>query len=230
MFIAVLWWDIFNSLYLKTWFGFYVGFFFWKKNQKFWKTKACFHRFPFTSNSKNHRFRNIVYPSPRLWRQGNNIFKIEIKQAKMNLFCRHFYPIFSTNSFTTLYYTWTAKVRLREIKHVHHIWVTSQFAYAELQITRSIFSILLDNGYWLPIKNNTRNFVLAIWLAFGSASHWNCLPLNENYSELLSSLKALQLHLIFYPWFRLDQCWEYLTKSSGQISHLFGRNMANNLF
>ena len=41
-------------------------------------------------------------------------------------------------------YTCTAKVCLGEIEHVHHIGVTSDFAYVELWITRSIFAIPLD--------------------------------------------------------------------------------------
>ena len=31
----------------------------------------------------------------------NSIFKVEIKQTKMNLFCLHFNPVFSRNSLTT---------------------------------------------------------------------------------------------------------------------------------
>ena len=38
----------------------------------------------------------------------------------------------------------TAKVCRGDIEHVYCIWVTSHFAYVELWITRSIFSIPLD--------------------------------------------------------------------------------------
>ena len=65
-----------------------------------------------------------------------NIIKVEIKQTKMNFFCLHFNPVFSRKS--------TAKVCLGEIEYLHHIWVTSHFAYVELRITRSIFAIPLD--------------------------------------------------------------------------------------
>ena len=75
---------------------------------------------------------------------SRDIIKMEIAQTKMNFFCLHFYLVFSRNSFTTLYYTCTAKVCLGEIEHVHHIWVTSHFANVELRITQSIFSIPLD--------------------------------------------------------------------------------------
>ena len=62
----------------------------------------------------------------------HNVIKVEIKRAKMNFFCLHFNPVFSRNSLT---YTCTAKVCLGEIEHVHHIGVTSHFAYVKLRIT-----------------------------------------------------------------------------------------------
>ena len=43
----------------------------WKKNRKFQKLKPVFTISLFiTSNLKNHRFSNIVYPLLRLWRYG----------------------------------------------------------------------------------------------------------------------------------------------------------------
>ena len=59
---------------------------------------------------------------------------------KINYFCLHFYTVFSRTMFA---YICTAKVCLG-VEHVHHIEVTSHFAYAELWITRSIFAISFD--------------------------------------------------------------------------------------
>ena len=58
---------------------------------------------------------------------AHNVIKVEIKQNKMNFFCLHFYPVFSRNSLT-------ARV-LQKFVSVHHIEVTSHFAYVELRIT-----------------------------------------------------------------------------------------------
>ena len=71
---------------------------------------------------------------------SHNVIKVEIKQTKMNFFGLHFNPVFSSK----FDYTCTAKVCLEEIEHVHHIGVTSHFAYVELRITQSIFAIPLD--------------------------------------------------------------------------------------
>ena len=71
----------------------------------------------------------------------HNIIKVEIKQTKINFFCLHLNLVFNRNSLTT---QCTAKVCLGEIEHMHHIEVTSHFAYVELRITRSIFTIPLD--------------------------------------------------------------------------------------
>ena len=70
----------------------------------------------------------------------HSVIKVEIKQTKMNLFCLHFNQVFSRNSLTTH----VLQKCLGEIEHVHHIGVTSHFAYVELRITRSIFAIPLD--------------------------------------------------------------------------------------
>ena len=72
---------------------------------------------------------------------GHNVIKMETKQTKMNFFCLHFYQVFSRNSFTTHV---LQKYILGEIEHVHHIGVTSHFAYVKLRITGSIFAIPLD--------------------------------------------------------------------------------------
>ena len=81
--------------------------------------------------------------------------KIEIKQTKMNIYCLHFYPVFSTAPEQFYYISCTAtKVCLEDIKH--HIWVTSHFAYVELRITRSISSIPLD----FKIARLTCNFTV----------------------------------------------------------------------
>ena len=54
----------------------------------------------------------------------------------------------------------TAKVCLGEIEHVHHIGVTSHFAYVELRITPSIFAIPLDfeKARLTCISNNYSQF------------------------------------------------------------------------
>ena len=61
----------------------------------------------------------------------HNVIKVEQKQTKIKFFCLHFYPVFSRNIWTSR----VAKVCLGEIEHVHHIEVTSHFAYVELRIT-----------------------------------------------------------------------------------------------
>ena len=71
----------------------------------------------------------------------HNVTKVEIKQTKMYLFCLHLNPVFSRNSLTTHV---LKKYVLEKFEHVHHIGVTSHFAYVELRITRSIFAIPLD--------------------------------------------------------------------------------------
>ena len=68
----------------------------------------------------------------------HNVIKVAIKQTKMNFFCLHFNPVFSRNSLTT------HLLQKYVFEHVHHIGVTSHFAYVELRITRSIFAIPLD--------------------------------------------------------------------------------------
>ena len=71
----------------------------------------------------------------------HNVIQVEIKQTKMNFFCLHFNPVFSRNSLTTHV---LQKYVLEKIEHVHHIGVSSHFAYVEPRITRSIFAIPLD--------------------------------------------------------------------------------------
>ena len=59
----------------------------------------------------------------------------------MNFLCLHLNQVFSRNSLTTHV---LQKYVFEKIEHVHHIWVTSHFAYVELRITRSIFAIPFD--------------------------------------------------------------------------------------
>ena len=71
-----------------------------------------------------------------------NVIKMEIKQTKMNFFSLHFYPFLSRNSFTTRV---LQKIVLEKLNmYIIIIWVTSNFAYVELRITRSIFDIPMD--------------------------------------------------------------------------------------
>ena len=71
----------------------------------------------------------------------HNIIDVEIKQAKMNFFSLHFNRVFSRNSLTTHV---LQEYVLKKLNMYIILGVTSQFAYVELRITRSIFAIPLD--------------------------------------------------------------------------------------
>ena len=142
LFIGVLWWDIFDSLYLYNLIWFLCLFILLKKKSEISIIKACFHQFPIHYQYlKNHRFRNIIYPSLRLRCYGGpHVIKVEIKRTKMIFFA--FISIqFSVG--TVWLHMYCKSMSWRNWSCTSY-WGDVTFAYVELLITRSIFAIPLD--------------------------------------------------------------------------------------
>ena len=135
--------EIFSTVFTyTTWFGFYVCLFSWKKIGNF-NNYSLFSSFPYSLPvfKKNHRFRNIVYPSLRLWCYGGpHVIKVEIKRTKMIFFA--FISIrFSVG--TVWLHMYCNSMSWRNWSCTSY-WGDVTFAYVELRITRSIFAIPLD--------------------------------------------------------------------------------------